>query len=169
MKKFSFFVLLFFTMAIAFSSCDDDSDYDYEKEYEEYQKQIFEQFGKDTLIIQQYLADHELIATKHSSGVYYIIEEPGNEYHPNDYSYIEVKYKGYMTDSTIFDQTEAEKTFSSYLYSLIVGWRIGIPLIGEGGKIMLFLPSYYGYGSSAIGTIKANSVLIYEIELVSFE
>jgi len=169
MKKISFIILLLFSMAITFSSCDNDSDYDYEKEYEDYQKQINEQFAKDTLIIQQYLVDHQLTATKHSSGVYYIVEEPGTDDHPNDYSFIEVKYKGYLTDSTVFDQTEGEKTLSSYLNRLISGWRIGIPLIGKGGKITLFLPSYYGYGSSAVGTIKANSVLIFEIELVSFE
>jgi len=169
MKKILFFVLLLFSIAITFSSCDDDSDIDYEMEYEAYQKQVNEQFGKDTLIIQQYLADHELNATKHASGVYYIIDEPGNEYHPNDYSFIEVKYKGYLTDSTIFDQTEEEETYSTYLGNLISGWRIGIPLIGEGGKITLFVPSFFGYGNTDVGIIKANSVLIFEIELIEFD
>jgi FKBP-type peptidyl-prolyl cis-trans isomerase FkpA len=167
MKKYLYLFALLMGFAAAFTSCNDNSDF--EKEYEEYQKQVMEQFGKDTLIIQQYLADHQLTATKHASGIYYIITEPGNENHPTDNSYIEVKYKGYLTDNTVFDQTEGDDTYRSILSYLVSGWRIGIPLIGKGGKITLFLPSYYGYGTSAIGAIKANSVLIFEIELIGFE
>jgi FKBP-type peptidyl-prolyl cis-trans isomerase FkpA len=164
-------ILLAFVIPIAFflTGCLDNSDDDYQKQLEEYQKQVNEQFGKDTLIIQQYLADHLLNALKHKeSGIYYIINETGDEIHPNDYSVITVNYKGYLTNDTIFDQTKTDEPYTASLYSLISGWRIGVPLIGTGGKITLYLPSYYGYGSKANGSIPANSVLIFEIGLVSF-
>jgi len=169
MKKLSFFLMLLIAVAFSFTGCNNDDDTDYEQEYADYQKQILEQFGKDTVIIKQYLVDHQLTATKHNSGIYYIIDEPGNEYHPNDYSLVEVKYCGFLTDSTVFAQTQGDETFSSLLYDLIGGWRIGLPLIGKGGKILLFLPSYYAYGSYDNGNIKANSVIIFDIELVDFE
>jgi FKBP-type peptidyl-prolyl cis-trans isomerase FkpA len=170
MRKLLILFAFLLPIAIFTSSCTDDSDaIEYQKQQEELQKQIYEQFGKDTLIIQKYLSDHQLTATKHVSGIYYIINEPGDEYHPNDNSYITVNYKGYLTDGTVFDQTKVGEPNSSPLYMLILGWRHGIPLIGTGGKITLFLPSFYGYASAAKENIPANSVLIFEVELVSFE
>jgi FKBP-type peptidyl-prolyl cis-trans isomerase FkpA len=169
MRKLAFLLAIVFPFALFTTGCLDNSNDDYEKQLEEYQKQIEEQYGKDTLIIQQYLADHQLTAQKHiESGIYYIINEPGNENHPNDYSVITINYIGYLTNDTIFDQTKADEPYTASLYKLIDGWRIGVPLIGTGGKVTLFLPSYYGYGSKSNGSISANSVLIFDIELVSF-
>jgi FKBP-type peptidyl-prolyl cis-trans isomerase FkpA len=169
MRKLVLLLAIVIPIAFISTGCLENSDDDYQNQLEEYQKQVNEQFGKDTLIIQQYLADHQLIAQKHKeSGIYYIISEPGEEIHPNDYSVITVSYKGYLTNDTIFDQTEEDKTYTANLYTLISGWRIGIPLIGTGGKITLYLPSYYGYGSKVNGSIPANSVLIFEIGLISF-
>jgi FKBP-type peptidyl-prolyl cis-trans isomerase len=48
-----------------------------------------------------------------------------------------------------------------------LGWQYGLPLIKPGGKILLYLPPSLGYGSSPVGTIPANSVLIFEVQLVS--
>jgi FKBP-type peptidyl-prolyl cis-trans isomerase FkpA len=166
MRKFVILLVILLPFAFFTTNCSDNSDDDYAKQLEEYQKQVNEQYGKDTLIIQQYLVDHQLTAQKHESGIYYIINAAGNEYHPTDNSYVTVKYKGYLTDGTVFDQTGEGEAFSASLYTLIGGWRIGIPLIGIDGKITLFLPSYYGYGAASYGSIPANSVLIFEIELV---
>ncbi|MEY3433469.1 MAG: hypothetical protein RL131_1405, partial [Bacteroidota bacterium] len=44
---------------------------------------------------------------------------------------------------------------------------LGLPLINAGGKIKLYLPPSLGYGSRAVGSIPANSVLIFEITLVA--
>jgi FKBP-type peptidyl-prolyl cis-trans isomerase FkpA len=168
MRKFVVLLAILIPIAFFTTNCSDNYDDDYAKQLEEYQKQVNEQYGKDTLVIQQYLADHQLTALKHESGIYYIINAPGNEYHPTHNSYITVKYKGYLTDGTVFDQTGEEEAFSASLNTLIGGWRLGVPLIGIGGKITLFLPSYYGYGSMGYVSIPANSVVIYEIELVKF-
>ena len=168
MRKFTILLAILFPVII-FTSCLDKANEEYEKQLEEYNKQINDQFVKDTLIIKQYLTDHQLTAQKQKeSGIYYIINEPGDELHPNDYSVITVNYKGYLTDGTVFYQTKEGEPYTSGLYSLIFGFRYGIPLIGTGGKIVLFIPSYYGYGSSVNGIIPANSVLIFEVELVSF-
>jgi FKBP-type peptidyl-prolyl cis-trans isomerase FkpA len=48
---------------------------------------------------------------------------------------------------------------------LIIGWQIGIPYIQKGGKIRLLIPSYYGYGNRAAGSIPANSILDFTITL----
>ena len=42
----------------------------------------------------------------------------------------------------------------------------GIPMIKPGGKIKLYCPPSLAYGNQANGTIPANSILIFEVELV---
>jgi FKBP-type peptidyl-prolyl cis-trans isomerase len=50
---------------------------------------------------------------------------------------------------------------------VIAGWKIGVPLIKEGGKIMLYIPSLLGYGCQGGGTtIPSNANLIFEVEII---
>ncbi len=118
--------------------------------------------------IEQYLAANNLTATAHPSGLYYIITEPGTGANPPANANVTVRYKGYLLDGTLFDQTPGNETRTFPLQGLIQSWQIGIPLVAREGKITLFSPSALAYGRSAVGIIPANSVLIFEIELVSF-
>jgi len=125
------------------------------------------QADTDDQIIQSYLTSRSLTATKDASGLYYMTTLAGTGVSPTAASTVEVKYKGYLVNGTVFDQTATGKTASFPLSGLIKGWEIGIPLMKVGGKATFLIPSALGYGSSAVGTIPANSVLIFEIELVS--
>ena len=49
---------------------------------------------------------------------------------------------------------------------VIKGWTEGLQFIGEGGKIKLFIPAELGYGQRGTGSIKPNSTLIFDIDLV---
>jgi len=122
----------------------------------------------DDDIINNYLNDNNLEAEYHESGLYYQIIEEGTVGHPDISSTVEVKYKGYLTNNQVFDQTTGDETIEFPLADLIKGWQIGIPLLQKNGKGILYLPSSLGYGSRAVGSIPANSVLIFEIELVDF-
>ena len=111
-------------------------------------------------------------ATKDSAGFYYIIESQGTGVAPSSYcNNVTVVYKGMLTNGTIFDQsTSTGATFT--IGQLIEGWRRGLPLINEGGKITLILPPTLAYGNNEVtdpqtGVVKipANSILIFEIEL----
>jgi FKBP-type peptidyl-prolyl cis-trans isomerase len=110
----------------------------------------------DDEIIQEYLQKTHLdtAAIKHSSGLYYIIEDEGYGKHPNIYDNIEVITLGYYTDSVVFQTDNAP--INGTLSSFIQGWQYGIPLIGKGGKIMLFIPRYLAYN---------KEVLIFNVEL----
>ncbi len=123
----------------------------------------------DDEIIQQYLSDNSIDATKDDSGIYYIITEEGTGDHPDINSEVTVRYKGYLTDGTVFDETTGNSTATFPLSGLIRGWQIGIPKLKQGGKGTFFIPSDLGYGDQATGNIPANSVLIFDIELVSFD
>jgi FKBP-type peptidyl-prolyl cis-trans isomerase FkpA len=122
----------------------------------------------DDKIILDYLADNNLSATKHESGMYYIIDVEGNGFSPYSNSVIEIKYKGYLTNGTVFDETEGNSSTTMNLSGLITGLRIGVPLLKKGGKGTFFIPSALGYGSNSTGNIPENSVLIFEIELIDF-
>jgi hypothetical protein len=124
----------------------------------------------DKKIIQDYLKEKGVTnADSTASGLYYIIHKPGNDVHPTLLSNVTVNYTGYLTDGTIFDASPAGKPFTDALSGLIAGWQEGLPLIGVGGKISLLCPSALGYGSRATGKIPANSVILFNIELVSLQ
>jgi FKBP-type peptidyl-prolyl cis-trans isomerase len=80
-----------------------------------------------------------------------------------------VKYKGYLTNNQVFDETVGNNSIEFSLSGLIPGWQIGIPLLQRGGKGVFYLPSALGYGSRYAGTIPPNSVLIFDIELLNFD
>ena len=123
----------------------------------------------DEELIEKYLDENQLTAERHSSGLYYIIEEPGTGSNPNVNSEVLVKYKGYLLDGTVFDQTPGSESTTFFLFQVIQGWQIGIPLLKKGGKGTFFIPSGLAYGPRPQVGIPANSVLIFETELVDFQ
>lgn len=119
----------------------------------------------DEQIITQYISDHNLTANATGSGLYYVITSQGTGVQPTLASSVTVKYKGYLVDGSVFDQSNnGGATFP--LNGVIKGWQEGIPLFKKGGKGILLIPSALGYGSNAQGKIPANAVLIFDIELL---
>jgi len=129
------------------------------------EKQVVSQLDIDKHKILNYLEKNKLEAESHTSGIYYIINKPGSNAKPEVSSTVTVAYDGKLLDGSRFDRSE---TFTSPLSNLIQGWQIGVPLIGEGGQIKLFIPSTLGYGSKPRPSIPANSVLVFDISLNSF-
>lgn len=119
----------------------------------------------DEDIITKYIANNNLDAKATGSGLYYVISVVGTGSQPNSSSNVTVKYKGTLTDGTVFDQSaSAGATFN--LSGVIKGWQEGIPLFKKGGKGILLIPSALGYGDQATGKIPAASVLIFDVELL---
>lgn len=99
-----------------------------------------------------------------NGGFYYEIVTAGTgTVTPEICSHVTVKYAGYLTSGAKFDENTTGVTFT--LGELIAGWQRGLPLIKAGGAINLYLPPSLGYGSSAVGSIPANSILIFNIQL----
>lgn len=123
----------------------------------------------DDAAIRTYITANHITAEKHSSGLYFQILEPGNGENPSANANVEVKYIGELLDGTVFDQTKTS-SIKFPLSGVIRGWQIGIPLVKKGGKIKLLIPSALGYGNSSPGRdIPANSVLIFEVELLNVQ
>jgi FKBP-type peptidyl-prolyl cis-trans isomerase len=150
MKKY---LLLLAVLATAFSSCSKDS-FDPAK-----------QAAKDDAAIQSYIAANNITATKDPSGVYYQVITPGTGSYPNVNSLVTVNYTGKLLNGTVFDSGSIQNTA---LTTLVKGWQYGIPHINTGGRILLLIPSALGYGNATQGSIPANSVLIFTVDLTGF-
>lgn len=106
--------------------------------------------------------------TLHPSGFYYKITQTGaGAAVVNLCSMVAVKYTGKLTNGTVFDQTTGAEVRSFPLGQVIVGWQKGVPMISSGGKITLYIPPSLGYGINPVGIIPPNSILVFDIELVS--
>lgn len=119
----------------------------------------------DKEIIETYLSNHSLTAQSTDSGVYYIIDEPGSGDNPTINSTVTVRYDGKFLSGTSFDGG----TISYPLSNLIKGWQEGIPLFKKGGSGTLFIPSGLGYGTRGSGSIPGNTVLMFDMDLISFQ
>ncbi len=172
MKRNRLITLLAIISGIITTSClssyDDDYE-EYQKQLEEKRRVIFEQYNTDSTIIANYLIETDSVAQFDTiSGIFYHIINPGDELHPGYYSNIEVQYTGMLTDGYVFDQSQADTTKWFQLNQLIEGWQVGLQYIGKGGNIVLYLPSYYGFGAREYEDVPANSVLIFNVDLISF-
>lgn len=121
----------------------------------------------DEELITEYLAENNIDAERHESGLYYNILDEGRAEgeRPGAFSQVQVSYEGYFLDGTVFDEADSSNLAELDLRSTVPGWRIGLPLIREGGSIQLFIPSRLGYGASPRGSIPPNTVLLFDINL----
>ena len=120
--------------------------------------------------IENFIKNNNIRAQKDVSGVYYQILHAGNGTEtPGLNSKITVTYTGRLLDGTVFDSKASDSPLTQYLAYLIKGWQYGVPLIKSGGSIRLIIPSSLGYGRSEQGSIPGNSVLDFDISLVSLQ
>jgi FKBP-type peptidyl-prolyl cis-trans isomerase FkpA len=100
-------------------------------------------------------------------GIYYEIIEMGTGPKASVNSKIKITYTGKLMNGQIFDENQVPNDDPWLLSSLIKGWILGIPLIGQGGHIKLLIPSSLAYGCAPYYTIPGNSVLYFDIHLVT--
>ena len=100
-----------------------------------------------------------------ASGLQYMIIEPGSEIKAtDDRDTVVVLYKGTTIDGKVFDESgDSAVTFP--LNGVIKGWTEGLKLVGEGGKLKLFIPSELAYGPRGTQGIEPNAALIFDVEL----
>lgn len=162
-------IFLFLVASVFFLSCTKDNTCNYN-----YSTVVAS--ASETANIETYLTANGITgAQKHPSGFYYKITQAGTgKAIVNLCSVVTVNYAGRLTNGTYFDPTTPGTTSSAsfQLGQVIAGWQKGLPLISSGGKITLYIPPSLGYGAvdvknNGVVVIPANSILIFDIELVS--
>jgi len=153
-NRSTIFLLFAVVILISINACDPSKKHEKEEE----------------ALIQDYLnSNSNLNFVKQPSGLYYLeVEEGwGPQAITHDTSY--VKYTGKFLDGTVFDTNVGLP--DSLITPVNEGWLIngfdeGLTLMKEGGKAILLIPSYLGYGSSGYYFIDGYTPLLFDVELL---
>jgi FKBP-type peptidyl-prolyl cis-trans isomerase FklB len=174
MRKITCNLLAFLGLASAFSCVSD----------EENLEVIFEQDKqKIEAFVQNFDVEHRKETVGESGVVLLITETNESGRLPVNRDTILVDYTGYMLDGRVFDTSvqsiaEEEGLFNPNrpyepfrvelgVSRVIVGWHIALSQLREGEKATVLIPSFYGYGAEGNGPIPANTVLVFDLDVVS--
>lgn len=96
----------------------------------------------------------------------HITEGTGEKPGPSDW--VLVHYHGTTINGNVFDSTrDTGEPVEIPLFRVIPGWSEGLRMMKEGGKARFVIPPDLAYGEQGVGTIEPNSVLIFDVELLS--
>lgn len=122
--------------------------------------------------IEQYMADNKLKGIKTESGLFYVCITEGSGPQVKNGQIITTHYTGTLLDGTKFDSSlDRNEPFQVVVGHgrVIKGWDEGLQLMKVGEKSKLIIPSVLGYGSRDMGTIPPNSILVFDMEILSVE
>jgi FKBP-type peptidyl-prolyl cis-trans isomerase len=135
----------------------------------------------DDKALLNYFSSRKISPIKTRSGMYYSIQKEGIGQLAMPGDTVVMNYRGNLLDGTVFDSN----TDSAFMHvqplvfvlgagRVIQGWEEGIGYLKPGSKASFFIPSAMAYGAqSRPGSaanpkgIPANSVLIFDVELVA--
>jgi FKBP-type peptidyl-prolyl cis-trans isomerase FklB len=103
------------------------------------------------------------------SGLQYEVLEEGSGESPVADDFVQVHYRGMLTNGTEFDSSYArEKPATFPVNGVIRGWTEALQLMKPGAKWKLYVPADLAYGDRQAGPmIKPNSALVFDVELLS--
>jgi FKBP-type peptidyl-prolyl cis-trans isomerase len=101
------------------------------------------------------------------SGLQYKVLSEGTGRTPKSSDSVKVHYRGTLTDGTQFDSSYDRGTPAQFgVTQVIRGWTEALQLMKEGDKWQLTIPAELAYGSAERPSIPANSVLVFDVELL---
>lgn len=133
---------------------------------------------KNTETAQKNIADGKAFIEKNShenkniksteSGLHYEIHTAGSDVKPTATDQVKVHYEGKLINDKVFDSSIARgEPITFGLNQVIKGWTEGLQLIGEGGKVTLYIPSDIAYGNTDQSSIPGGSTLVFDVELIT--
>ncbi len=132
-----------------------------------------EQATIDEAKIQAYIAANPSTAgglTKDASGIYYKILKVGAGALPTSAQTVQIAYSGQLLNGKVF---ESRSNYVGAISGFVQGFQSGILKVkgpsaagaNDGGKIYMIIPSALAYGATDSGSIPANSVIIFTVDL----
>jgi FKBP-type peptidyl-prolyl cis-trans isomerase FklB len=110
--------------------------------------------------------------TTTASGLQYKILAAGDKKAPTigPTDTVTVDYRGKLMDGTEFDSSYATGMPASFpVNGVIKGWQEALVLMKPGAKWQLFIPPELAYGTRGQQKIPPNSLLIFEVNVISAE
>ena len=121
---------------------------------------------------QQFLAENakkEGVITLPSGLQYKVIKE-GEGPSPVDTSMVTVHYTGTFIDGKVFDSSvERGEPAEFGVGDVIPGWTEALKLMKAGANYMVYIPANLAYGENSPASIEPNSLMIFDIHLLSFK
>ncbi|HMN70170.1 MAG TPA: FKBP-type peptidyl-prolyl cis-trans isomerase [Bdellovibrionales bacterium] len=136
---------------------------------EEKQKEMKIEAEKNKVKADEFLAENKVKADikTTSSGLQYKHVTEGSGPSPKPDDVVVVHYKGTLIDGTEFDSSHKRNQPAEFpVKGVIPGWTEGLQLMKKGGKSMFYIAPELAYGDRARQQIPANSVLVFEVELI---
>ncbi len=118
----------------------------------------------DSIALKNFIDQNNIDATYDSRGFYYRVHTLGTGKKPGQCAGVLVDYTGKLTNGTVFD---SGNNISMAVRNLIPGFRMAMPLFGEGSEYSIYLPPSLAYGNADNGSIPGGSILIFKIKLNS--
>ena len=101
-------------------------------------------------------------------GLQYKVLTDGNGPIPTSSSTVTVNYRGTFINGTEFDSSaKAGHPVTFPVTGVIKGWTEALQLMKTGSKWQLYVPANLAYGEQGNRAIPGNSVLIFDVELLS--
>jgi len=102
-----------------------------------------------------------------ASGLQYVVVSEGKGKTPTAKDTVKAHYRGTLTNGQQFDSSYDRGQPAEFPVSgVIKGWTEALQLMKVGEKMKLFIPPELGYGPSPRPGIPANSVLVFDVELI---
>jgi len=138
------------------------------------QKSIREKSQKEgeanLILAEEFLADNRKQnddIKETPTGLQYRVLKEGDGASPSKTDRVKVHYVGKLMDGSEFDSSiERGEPTEFGLNQVIKGWTEGLQLMKVGAKYEFFIHPKIAYGQRARPKIPANSVLIFEVELL---
>ena len=139
--------------------------------------------AQEPVKVKQYIADHNLKVQQTPTGLYYVVDKPGNGEKVAVGDTAVVDYTGMRVNGKVFDTSikEVAQKAGAPVYdklrpyqpikievgkkAVIPGWDEGLQLLSKGEKATFIIPSSLAYGEQGYGPIGPFSPLVFEVEL----
>ena len=130
------------------------------------------QYDMDIELINDYIASHHLDTCDifvNENGLHRVVLRDGQGLSPSANDSVTFNFILKLTDDEVVNDEFSVKPCSEYLKNLVFGLQMGLTQMRPGERAVLLVPSNIGYGSFGFDAIKPNSVLVYDVSLVSFK
>lgn len=122
------------------------------------------QFSSDTTAIGSYIRQNKIPATKLSTGIWFTVDSLSKGIRPVFSDSVSISYTmKILSSGVVVDQSTSPVTMP--LNNWLGGIQATLPQYQQGSKGRIFIPSYYGYGGVANGSVPANTNLLFDFKI----